>query len=81
MPLIANMHQRTDLGSRFPHLNIGKSRCKMIFFNNKTVNSHADLDSFVSKMGFFLPQIAIFTVNMGSFQSIWAFFRSDTTQR
>lgn len=81
MPLITNMHQSAELRSRFPHLNIGKSRYKMAFFNSKTANSHADLDSFVSKMGFFSSQITIFMVNMGSFRSIWAFFRSDTTQR
>lgn len=44
-----------------------KFKPKIIFFNRKSANSHADLDSFVSKMGFFLPQIAIFTVNMGFF--------------
>lgn len=81
MPLITNMHQSADLRSRFPHLNMEKSKPKIIFFNRKSANSHADLDSFVSKMGFFSSQIAIFTVNMDSFQSIWAFFRLDTTQR
>lgn len=81
MPRIANMHQRAELRSRFPHLNMEKSKPKIIFFNRKSANSHADLDSFVSKMGFFLPQITIFMLNMGSFRSIWAFFRLDTTQR
>lgn len=81
MPLITNMHQRANLRSRFLHLNMEKSKPKIIFFNRKSANSHADLDFFISKMGFFSSQITIFMVNIGSFRSIWAFFHSDTTQR
>lgn len=44
-----------------------KSKPKIIFFNRKSANSHADLDFFISKMGFFSSQIAIFMVNMGFF--------------